>query len=79
MDKILQDITALRAAEQAGQIQTRLFLPEIVKQRGQDIKKAITAQSGVPIHYSTVVVLAIQKGLAQMETEYITKSNQENE
>jgi len=72
MDKILEDITALRAAEQAGQVQTRLFLPESVKQRGQDIKKAIAAKTGVPVHYSTIVVLAIQRGLAEMENEYIT-------
>jgi hypothetical protein len=79
MDKLLKELTALRAAEQAGQVQTRLFLPESTKQRGQDVKKAIADKTGMPIHYSTVIVLAIRRGLAELETEYITNQNQEDE
>jgi len=76
MDKILEEITQLNAAYQAGQeVRTLLSLPQSTKQRGENVKKAVAAKVGVPVYYSTIVVLAIQRGLAEMEQEYINQIN----
>jgi hypothetical protein len=71
MQDLFNKITALRAAEQAGLVNTRLFVPQDSKTRGDTLRRALSEKAGMTVHYSTVLNLAIREGLSVLEKEHI--------
>lgn len=74
-ESIIRETTRLRAELQHGSVDTRFDLPAIVKEQARETQRNIKEKSGVPVDYSQVLVMAIRRGLAVIDSELNAEYN----
>lgn len=76
-ESIIRETTQLRAELQHGSVDTRFDLPAIVKEQARETMKNIKNNTGVPVDYSQVLIMAIRRGLAVFDNQLAAEYNAE--
>lgn len=76
-ESIIRETTRLRAELQSGSVDTRFDLPAIVKEHARKTQGKIKENTGVPVDYSQVLIMAIRRGLAVINNELTAEYNTE--
>jgi len=74
-ESIIRETTRLRAEMQHGSVNTRFKLPAIVKEQAMKTKRNIKKNTGVPVDYTQVLIMAIRRGLAVIDNQITAKYN----
>ena len=74
-EQIIRETTRLRAELQHGSVDTRFDLPAIVKEQARETMKNIKNNTGVPVDYSQVLIMAIRRGLSVLDNQMIVEYN----
>lgn len=74
-ESIIRETTRLRAELQSGSVKTCFHLPAIVKEHARKTQGKIKENTGVPVYYSQVLIMAIRRGLAVMDNELTAEYN----
>lgn len=74
-ESIIRETTRLRAELQHGSVDTRFDLPATVKEQARETQRNIKENTGVPVDYSQVLVMAIRRGLAVIDSELNAEYN----
>jgi len=72
---IIRETTRLRAELQHGSVDTRFDLPVSIKEQARETQRNIKENAGVPVDYSQVLIMAIRRGLAVIESELTAEYN----
>jgi hypothetical protein len=74
-ESIIRETTRLRAELQSGSVDTRFDLPATVKEQARETQRNIKENTGVPVDYSQVLIMAIRRGLAVIDNEITAEYN----
>jgi len=74
-ESIIRETTRLRAELQNGSVDTRFDLPVSIKEQARETQRNIKENAGVPVDYSQVLIMAIRRGLAVIDSELTAEYN----
>lgn len=74
-ESIIRETTRLRAELQNGSVDTRFDLPVSIKEQARETQRNIKENAGVPVDYSQVLIMAIRRGLAVIDSEITAEYN----
>lgn len=74
-EQLIRETTLLRAELQGGSVDTRFDMPQILKEAALETKQRVKENTGVPVNYPQVLIMAIRRGLAVLDNELTAEYN----